>query len=111
VGRSGCPASRGPRRRAAAPDGTVTASELEVAAVTAAVVPSNFTTSLDAVAEKFAPLMVTEVPTAPDVGEKLEMPGPAAAGAKFAVSAMSPFTVTVKGLAVPVADPLQPVKV
>src|SRR3990172_8477298 len=31
--------------------------------------------------------------------------------AKFAVSVMLPLTVTVKGLAVPVADPLQPVKV
>ena len=55
--------------------GTVTASDVAVAAVTVAVVPLNLTTLFPAVASKFTPLMVTAVPAMPRSGVKLCMAG------------------------------------
>ncbi len=58
-----------------APEGTVTTSFVVVADETVAAAPLNCTESFDLVALKFVPLMVTDVPTAPLVGEKLERVG------------------------------------
>lgn len=58
-----------------APLGTVTVSDVVVAADTVAVVPLNFTTFADAVVLKFVPEIVTVVPTGAMVGEKLVMVG------------------------------------
>ena len=52
-----------------APVGTVTVKLEEVAAVTTAVVPLNFTALLAGVVEKLVPVRVTVVPTVPEVGE------------------------------------------
>jgi hypothetical protein len=49
--------------------GTVVVNEVEVAAVTAAVVPLKVTALEPAVAEKFVPVMTTVAPAIPDVGE------------------------------------------
>jgi hypothetical protein len=55
-----------------APEGTVAVIDEDVAIVKLALTPLNFT----AVAPvKLVPLIVTRMPTAPLVGEKLEMPG------------------------------------
>lgn len=47
--------------------------------VIVAVVPLNLTVLLPCVDPKFDPAMVTEAPTAPDVGERLEIVGAATA--------------------------------
>jgi hypothetical protein len=52
-----------------APVGTVVVSVVEVAAVTVAVVVLNLTVFADGVVEKFVPVMVTEAPIAPVVGD------------------------------------------
>lgn len=51
-----------------APEGTVTTSCVVDAELMAAVVPLNFTVSCDEVALKFEPVIVTCVPTGPDIG-------------------------------------------
>jgi len=61
-----------------APVGTVTVSSVAVAAVTVAAVPLNCTVLLPAVVLKLVPLIITVVPTAPLVGEKLVIVGIAA---------------------------------
>ena len=48
---------------------------MAVAAVTVAAVAPKNTMLLAAVVLKFVPVMVTEVPTGPEAGEKLEIPG------------------------------------
>jgi hypothetical protein len=63
---------------AVAPLGTATISFVVVADETVADVPLNLTLSFVFVALKFVPLMVTEVPIGPLVGEKLEIVGDAA---------------------------------
>ena len=52
--------------------GTSTTNCFGVAAVTFAVTPLNFTTLLARVGSKPSPVIVTDVPAAPEVGEKLE---------------------------------------
>jgi hypothetical protein len=54
-----------------APTGTVTIRVDELALVTVADVPLNFTVLLDGVGSKLVPLTITDVPAAPKVGEKL----------------------------------------
>ena len=51
-----------------APTGTVTASDVAVAPVTVARVPLNLTVLLAGVSLKLAPVIVTAVPTVPEVG-------------------------------------------
>jgi hypothetical protein len=58
-----------------APVGTVVVIVVAVDAETVAVVPLNFTVLFTAVVLKFVPVMVTEVPTAPDAGAKLVIVG------------------------------------
>ena len=61
-----------------APIGTVTVRSVLVAAVTVAWVAPKKTMLLAGVASKLLPVMVTEVPTGPLVGEKEVMVGGAA---------------------------------
>jgi hypothetical protein len=62
-----------------APVGTATINFVVVAELgVAAVVPLNLTELLAAVLLKFVPLIVTDAPIAPDVGEKLVIVGAAA---------------------------------
>src|ERR1017187_8392598 len=59
-----------------APPGTLTVMLLALqAAAAAAVVPLNVTVLLPWLAPKFVPVMVTAVPTGPEVGDRLVMPG------------------------------------
>lgn len=57
------------------PAGTVTVKLVAVLAVTMASTPLNVTVLLEGVVLKFVPDIVTELPTFPDVGEKLLMVG------------------------------------
>jgi len=59
-----------------------------------AVVPLNFTVLVPCVAPKFAPAIVTDVPTSPDVGFRLVMLGAGAVIAKFTPLLATPPTVT-----------------
>ena len=58
-----------------APFGTVTVMLVAPQLVTGAVVPLNVTVPLPWLAPKFVPVIVTDVPTAPDVGDRLVMFG------------------------------------
>jgi hypothetical protein len=95
------------------PLGTVTVIELLLQLVTVAVYPLNATELLPWVAPKLLPVMVTEVPTAPDDGDRLAMlGGPCGVGwTVTAVLADTPAIVAVM-LAVPavmpVASPWEP---
>lgn len=60
-----------------AADGTVTLMLVELQLDAVAVVPLNLTVLLPWVAPKFVPVIVTEVPTGPDVTERLVMLGAA----------------------------------
>src|SRR6266436_6136139 len=62
-----------------APDGTSTTTLVALQLVGVAVIPLNFTVLVPCVAPKFAPLIVTELPTNPEVGLKLVMLGAGAA--------------------------------
>src|SRR5438034_7203832 len=59
-----------------APVGTGTMIDLSVQLVADATVPLNATVLLPRLGPKLLPVMVTEVPTAPEFGERLEIPGP-----------------------------------
>ncbi len=58
-----------------APEGTVATMLLALQLVTVAVVPLNLTVPLPCDEPKFVPAMVTEAPTAPEVGDRLMMLG------------------------------------
>jgi hypothetical protein len=69
--------------------GTVALMLVDPQLVTDAEVPLKVTVLLPCDVPKFEPVIVTDVPTAPDVGERLEMVGPAAlhiAGKRTATS-------------------------
>jgi hypothetical protein len=61
-----------------APLGTEAMMRVAVQLVGVAVVPLNRTVLVPCVAPKFAPLIVTAVPTIPDVGDRVVMVGGAA---------------------------------
>jgi hypothetical protein len=61
-----------------APLGTGTTIDVALQLVGVAVVPLNFTVLLPFVEPKFVPVIVTETPTAPEVGDRLVMVGEAA---------------------------------
>jgi len=61
-----------------APIGTVTTMLVALQLLVVAVVPLNLTVLVPFVDPKFEPVIVTDAPTAPDVGDKLEMVGAAA---------------------------------
>jgi hypothetical protein len=77
-----------------APPGTGTAMLVALQLVGVAVVPLNFTVLDPCVAPKFAPAIVTEIPTSPDVGFKLVMLGAAVVTVKLAPLLATPPTVT-----------------
>ncbi len=58
-----------------APLGTGATMEVALQLVGVAVVPLNFTVLVPWVAPKFVPVIVTDVPTGPEVGDKLVMFG------------------------------------
>jgi hypothetical protein len=78
-----------------APTGTVATimSEPQLVIVVA-VVPLNVTVPLPCVEPKCAPLIVTDTPTAPDVGDTLVMLGAATMVIPLVVLLATPFTVT-----------------
>jgi hypothetical protein len=86
-----------------APLGTGTTMEVALQLVGVAVVPLNFTVLLPLVVPKLAPMIVTEVPTAPEAGDKPVMLGPDADTAKLTPLLADPATVTTT---FPVAAPL-----
>lgn len=61
-----------------APDGTVATMLVALQLVVLALLPLNVTVLVPCVEPKLVPVIVTEAPTAPEVGDKLEMVGPAA---------------------------------
>jgi hypothetical protein len=61
-----------------APEGTVTAMLVTLQLVAVAVVPLNLTVLVPCEVPKFVPVIVTEAPTAPVVGDRLVMVGDAA---------------------------------
>src|SRR5947209_6901292 len=73
-----------------APVGTVATMLVALQLVTAAVVPLNFTVLLPCVAPKFEPAMVTDAPTTPEFGVRLEIVGAAAATAGSAITNINP---------------------
>ena len=77
-----------------APVGTGTAMLVVPQLVGVAVVPLNVTVLVPCVAPKFAPAIVTDVPTGPDVGFRLVMLGAGVVTAKFTVLLATPPTVT-----------------
>ena len=58
-----------------APEGTGAAMLVSLQFVGVEVVPLNVTELVPCVTPKFVPVIVTEVPTAPEVGDKLVMVG------------------------------------
>jgi len=58
-----------------APEGTGTLIAVSLQLVGVAAVPLNATVLVPCVAPKFVPVMVTEVPTIPEVGARLVMAG------------------------------------
>jgi hypothetical protein len=76
-----------------APAGTGTAMLVALHVVTVAVVPLNFTVLVPCVAPKFVPPTVTDVPTGPDVGDRLVIFG-AATTVKLLPLLATPPTVT-----------------
>src|SRR5208282_1589841 len=86
-----------------APVGTVATIDVEPQLViVVAVVPLNDTMLVPCVVPKFAPVIVTDVPTAPDVGERLVMLGGGTAGRTVIV--VEPHNEPVHALTV--ADPV-----
>src|SRR4029077_5538610 len=77
-----------------APAGTPTTMLVPLQLVGVATVPANVTVLAPCVDPKFAPLIVTDVPTAPDVGFKPVMLGAGVVTVKFTPLLATPPTVT-----------------
>src|SRR5207245_7991329 len=77
-----------------APAGTGATMLVALQLVGIAVTPLNATVLVPCVAPKFAPAIVTEAPTNPDVGFKLVMLGPAAATLTLTDIPAPPATLT-----------------
>jgi len=77
-----------------APDGTVTTIDVGLQPVAMAAVPLNATVLVPWVGPKFAPAMVTAVPTGPVVGDRLVMVGPVPGTVKLVLLLRVPLTVT-----------------
>src|SRR5438309_6777831 len=80
-----------------APLGTGTMMLVALQLVGAAAVPLNLTVLVPCVAPKFAPVIVTGIPTAPDVGFRLVRLGAVAATVKFNALLAAPPTDTTTG--------------
>src|SRR5216684_1412326 len=77
-----------------APAGTSTTTLVALQLVGVAATPLNVTVLVPCVAPKFAPLIVTELPTNPEVGLKLVMLGPGTVTVKLTPLLATPPTVT-----------------
>src|SRR5208337_296487 len=77
-----------------APAGTGATMLVALQLVGVAAVPLNVTVLVPCVAPKFAPVIVTDAPTNPDVGFKLVMPGAGTVTVKLTPLLASPPTVT-----------------
>src|SRR6266852_510133 len=77
-----------------APAGTSTTTLVALQLVAVAATPLNVTVLVPCAAPKFAPLIVTEVPTNPEVGLKLVMLGPETVTVKFMPLLATPPTLT-----------------
>src|SRR5260370_2834468 len=77
-----------------APLGTGATMLVALQLVGAAAIPLNVTVLVPCVAPKFAPLIVTDAPTNPDVGFKLVMLGPGTVTVKLTTLLATPPTVT-----------------
>src|SRR6266478_4234489 len=77
-----------------APVGTGTAMLVALQLVGVAAVPLKVTVLVPCVAPKFAPAIVTDVPTGPDVGFRLVMLGAGVVTVKFTVLLATPPTLT-----------------
>jgi hypothetical protein len=77
-----------------APAGTGATMLVALQLVGVAATPLNFTVLVPCVAPKFAPLIVTDTPTNPDVGLKLDMLGAGTATVKVTPLLATPPTVT-----------------
>src|SRR5260370_5555141 len=77
-----------------APAGTGATMLVAPQLVGVAATPLNVTVLVPCVAPKFAPLIVTDAPTNPDVGLKLVMLGPGTVTAKLTPLLATPPTVT-----------------
>ena len=86
-----------------APVGTGTTMLVALQLVGVAAIPLNFTVLVPCVAPKFAPVIVTDVPTNPDVGFTLVMLGAGTVTVKLTPLLATPATVTTT---LPVAAPL-----
>jgi hypothetical protein len=75
------------------PVGTVVAMLVALQLVTVAVVPLNLTVLVPCVAPKFVPVIVTEAPTAPALGERLAIVG-VVATVKLTPLLFTPFAFT-----------------
>jgi hypothetical protein len=77
-----------------APAGTAATTLVAFQLVAAAAIPLNFTVLVPCVAPKFAPVIVTDAPTNPDVGFKLAMLGAGTVTVKPTLLLATPPTVT-----------------
>src|SRR6516162_4023878 len=92
----------------AAPLGTVTVMLVALQLVAVAATPLNVTVLVPCVAPKFAPVIVTEAPTDPEVGLRVVIVGAATVSVKFTPLLTWPPTVTTT---LPVVAPLGTVTV
>src|SRR5216683_1696843 len=94
-----------------APLGTAAVMLAALQLVAVAAVPLNFTVLVPCVAPKFAPTIVTEVPTRPDAGFRLVILGTAVAGFTVSVAAALVTVPAVLLTTTANADPLSAVVV
>jgi hypothetical protein len=85
-----------------APVGTVATMDVAVQLVIVAVVVTNFTEPLPCVEPKLAPVIVTDAPTAPEVGERLVMLGASSTVKLTPLLALLPTVTTTLPVVAPV---------
>jgi hypothetical protein len=77
-----------------ATEGTVATIDVGLHPVAVAAIPLNVTVLAPCVASKFAPVIVTDVPTGPELGDKLVMLGPVPGTVKLTPLLTVPLAVT-----------------
>jgi hypothetical protein len=85
-----------------APEGTVATIDVGLQPVAVAAVPSNVTVLVPWMAPKFVPVIVTDVPTGPELGDKAVMLGPVPGTVKLTLLLFSiPLVTTTLPLVAP----------
>jgi hypothetical protein len=85
-----------------APEGTVATIDVGLQPVAVAAVPSNVTVLVPWIAAKFVPVIVTDVPTGPELGDKAVMLGPVPGTVKLTLLLFSiPLVTTTLPLVAP----------